>query len=85
MIMIAVLWLISMFFLLLLAYSIALFYERTFKRNTYSYLFIISFIFYIFFALEYMNSLGILFFALGSMVLGVGSVRLHNVMTRRGK
>lgn len=82
-----ILWMISMVLLLLLAYSIALFYERTFKRKTYSYLFIISFVLYIFFALHYIYPVipELLFFALGSMVLGLGSIRLHNVMTRRGK
>lgn len=83
-----VLWIISIVFLFLTAYSIALFYERTFKRKTYPYLFIISLIFYIFFTLQYIYPSfikGNLFFALGSMILGAGSFRLYNVMTRRGK
>jgi hypothetical protein len=78
-----ILWIISMVILLLLPYSIALFYQRIFKRNTYPYLFLMALALYIFSSFQY--SFGNLPFALGGVILGAASFRLYNVMTRRGK
>ena len=78
-----ILWIISMTLLLLLPYSIALFYQRIFKRNTYPYLFLIALVLYI--ASSFQYSWGNLSFAMGGVILGGASFRLYNVMTRRGK
>ena len=81
-----ILWIITMIPLLLLPYSIALFYQRTFKRKTYPYLFIIALILYIVSSFQYPFPPLLwrnLFFALGGVLLGSASVRLHHVMTKR--
>ncbi len=82
----AVLWIISLIPLLFLPYSIALFYQRSFMRNTYPYLFLISLVLYIASSLAYIYpafSAGNWFFALAGMILGGASIRLHQVMTKR--
>jgi hypothetical protein len=81
-----ILWIITMIPLLLLPYSIALFYQRTFKRKTYPYLFIIALILYIVSSFQYLFPSLLwrnLFFALGGVLLGSASIRLHHVMTKR--
>ncbi len=86
MILIAVLWITSVILLLLIPYSIALFYQRCFKRNTYPYLFLISLFLYIASSIRYFYPLwGDVFFALGGVLLGCASLRLLQVMTRRWK
>jgi len=82
------LWIISMIPLFLLPYSIALFYQRIFKRRTYPYGFLIALILYIASSIQFLYPAlfgGTLFFALGGVLLGGASVRLHNVMTKRWK
>ena len=81
-----VLWIITLIPLLLLPYSIALFYQRSFMRNTYPYLFLISLVLYIASSLAYVYptfSAGNWFFALAGVILGGASIRLYQVMTRR--
>lgn len=81
-----ILWIISVVPLLLLPYSIALFYRRIFKRNTYPLLFLASLILYIASSIQYLYSslyMGGLFFAIGGVLLGGASYRLHHVMTKR--
>jgi hypothetical protein len=83
---IVALWIISLIPLLLLPYSIALFYQRSFKRNTYPYFFLISLALYIVSSLAYVYpafSAGNLFFALAGVILGGASIRLYHVMTKR--
>ncbi len=82
------LWIISMLPLLLIPYSIAVFYQRSFRRNTYPYLFLVSFVLLVASSLGYIYQSfyqGMLFFAIGGMLLGGASLRLDQVMTRRGK
>ena len=80
-----VLWIISMIPLLLLPYSIAVFYQRIFKRRTYPYVFIIALILYIASSLYPSLLWGNLFFALGGILLAGASIRLNHVMTGRWK
>lgn len=83
-----ILWIISAALLLPIPYSIAIFYQRSFKRNTYPYIFLVALFLYIVSSILYLYSSffwGNLFFALGGVLLGGASFRLHNVMTRRGK
>jgi uncharacterized membrane protein len=83
-----ILWIISMIPMFLFPYSIALFYKRCFKRNTYPHLFIISFLLLTASSLGYVFhsfSWGMLCFALGGLLLGGTSMRLDQVMTGRGK
>jgi len=84
-----ILWIISMIPMFLIPYSIALFYKRCFKRNTYPYLFIVSFLLLLATSwFGYVNksfSSGMLYFAIGGLLLGVTSLRLDQVMTGRGK
>ncbi len=80
------LWIISMIILVMFPYSIALFYQRSFKRNTYPYLFLVSIVLFFLSSLGYMYSSfswGNVFFALGGLLLGAASLRLHYVMTKR--
>ncbi len=82
------LWIISMIPLFLIPYSIAVFYQRSFGRSTYPYLFFVSFILIAAssFSPVYPNfSVGMLFFAIGGILLGFTSLRLDQVMTRRNK
>jgi hypothetical protein len=82
------LWMISVSFLLLIPYGIALFYERSFGRKTYAYIFIISIFMYILYSVLYLYSSffwGNLFFAMGGVLLGCASFRLHQLMTWRQK
>ncbi|GFO96896.1 uncharacterized protein ig2599ANME_1089 [groundwater metagenome] len=82
------LWIISMIPLFLIPYSIALFYRKCFRRNTYPYLFIVSLLLLSASSLGYMYQsfpYGMLFFALGGILLGGTSLRLEKVMTGRGK
>lgn len=79
-----VLWILSLIPLLLLPYSIALFYERTFKRKTYPQLFIISLFLYITSYAQYIYPFsGNWLFAFGGVLLVGASIRLHQVMTGR--
>ncbi len=83
-----ILWIITMILLLLLPYGIALFYQHTFKRKTYPYLFLIALILYIVSSLQYLFPSLLwrnLFFAIGGVLLGSASIRLHHVMTKRWK
>ncbi|VVB90202.1 Uncharacterised protein [uncultured archaeon] len=83
-----ILWLLSLIPLLFIPYSIALFYQRRFMRNTYPYLFLVSFILLAASSLLYIDSYfsdGMLFFAIGGILLGLTSMRLEQVMTRRNK
>ncbi len=83
-----ILWIISMVLLFLLPYSIALFYQRNFKRRTYPYFFLISLIMYVISSIQYLYPSfiwGNLLFALGGVLLGGVSFRLHSVMTGRWK
>ncbi len=81
------LWIISLFPLLLLPYGIAKFYQRTFKRSTYSYTFLVSLVLYIASSLQYFYNFSTAnwFFALAGVLLGGASFRLHHVMTKRWK
>jgi len=79
------LWIISMIPLLLLPYSIAIFYQRIFKRRTYPYLFLTALILYIVSPMYPSLLWGNLFFALGGILLGGASIRLNHVMTKRWK
>ena len=84
----AALWIISVSFLLLIPYSIAIFYEHSFGRNTYAYFFMISMLLYIISSIFYLYSSffwGNVLFAVGGLLLGVVSFRLHQVMTGRWK
>lgn len=84
----AILWIITTIPLLLLPYGIALFYQRTFKRKTYPYLFIIALILYTISSIQYIFPSLLwrdMFFALGGVLLGSASMRLHHVMTKRWK
>ncbi len=81
-----VLWIISVILLLLLPYGIALFYQRSFKRKTYPYLFLMALVLYITSSVQFLYpsfSPGNWFFALGGVLLGGASFRLHHVMTKR--
>ncbi|VVB84147.1 Uncharacterised protein [uncultured archaeon] len=83
-----ILWIITMIPLLLLPYSIALFYQRTFKRMTYPYLFLVALVLFIVSSLQYLFPSLLwrnLFFAFGGVLLGSASIRLHQVMTKRWK
>ncbi len=82
----AVLWIISMIPLFILPYSIAIFYQRSFKRRTYPFLFLIALVLYIASSIQYQNSSflwGNIFFGIGGIILGGASLRLHSVMTGR--
>ncbi len=81
-----VLWIISMIPIFILPYSIALFYQRSFKRRTYPFLFLIALVLYIASSVQYQSSSflwGNIFFGMGGVILGSASFRLHSVMTRR--
>lgn len=81
-----VIWIISLVPLFLIPYSIAVFYQRSFKRKTYPYLFIVSLLLLAASSFGYVNqSYGMLFFATGGILLGAASLRLDQVMTGRGK
>ncbi len=82
-----VLWIISLILLLLLPYGIAKFYQRSFKRSTYPYVFLASLVLYIASSLQYIYAFSIVnwFFALAGVLLGGVSFRLHHVMTKRWK
>jgi len=80
-----VIWIITLVPLFLIPYSIAVFYHRSFRRKTYPWLFIVSLLML---AAGYLNpsfSYGMLFFAIGGILLGGASLRLDQVMTGRGK
>lgn len=83
-----ILWIITMILSLLLPYGIARFYQHTFKRKTYPYLFLIALVLYIVSSLQYLFPSLLwrnLFFALGGVLLASASIRLHHVMTKRWK
>jgi hypothetical protein len=85
---IIMLWVISLVPLFLIPYSIAVFYQRSFRRKTYPYLFIVSLFLLAASSLGYVNqsfSYGMLFFAIGGILLASASMRLDLVMTGRGK
>ncbi len=82
------LWILSMIPLLLIPYSIALFYQGSFGRKTYSQLFIVSF--FLLTISQFSDGhqsfpAGMLFYAVGGILLGLTCLRLDQVMTRRGK
>lgn len=82
------LWIISMLPLLLIPYSIAVFYQRSFRRKTYPWLFIVSLFLLAASIPAYVMpsfSYGMLFFAMGGILLGLASLRLDQVMTGREK
>jgi len=81
-----IVWIISVILLLSIPYSIALFYQRSFKRPTYPFVFLFSMLLYVASSIIYMFSSffwGSLFFAVGGALVGGASFRLHQVMTRR--
>lgn len=83
-----VIWIISLVPLFLIPYSIAVFYQRSFRRKTYPYLFIVSLLLLAASSLGYVYqsfSYGMLFLAIGGILLGSASIRLDLVMTGRGK
>jgi len=83
-----VIWIISLVPLFLIPYSIAVFYQRSFRRKTYPYLFIVSLLLLAASFPGYINqsfSYGMLFFAIGGILLGGASLRLDQVMTGREK
>jgi hypothetical protein len=83
-----ILWIISMALMFFIPYSIAVFYQRSFKRKTYPYFFIVSFLLLVTSSLGYWDQFftqGILFFALGGLLLVGSSLRLDQVMTGREK
>ncbi len=81
-----VLWIISLIPLFLIPYSIAVFYQRSFRRKTYPYLFIVSLLM-LAASLPVNQSFygGMLFFAIGGILLASASIRLDMVMTGREK
>ena len=82
------LWTISMAPMFFIPYSIAVFYQRSFKRKTYPYLFILSSLLLVASSLGYVYQFftqDMLFFALGGILLGSTSLRLDQVMIGRGK
>ncbi len=82
------LWIISMVLLFIIPYCIAVFYQRSFKRNTYPYLFIVSLLLLSASSIGYLYesfSYGMLLFAIGGILLGGTSLRLDQVMTGREK
>ena len=83
-----ILWIISMAPMFFIPYSIAVFYQRSFKRKTYPYLFIVSFLLLVASSLGYVYQFftqDMLFFALGGILLGITTLRLDQVMTGREK
>jgi drug/metabolite transporter (DMT)-like permease len=83
-----VIWIISLVPLFLIPYSIAVFYQRSFRRKTYPFLFIVSLLLLVASFPGYINqsfSYGMLFFAIGGILLGGASLRLDQVMTGREK
>ena len=83
-----ILWIFSMALMFFIPYSIAVFYQRTFKRKTYPYLFIISFLLLVGSSFGYVYhsfTQDMLLFALGGILLVTTSLRLDQVMTGRGK
>lgn len=87
-ILLIVIWIISLAALFLIPYSIAVFYQRRFKRKTYPYLFIFSLLLFAassFGNVDQSSSYKMLFFAIGGILLGGTSMRLYLVMTWRGK
>ena len=83
-----IIWIITMAPMFFIPYSIAVFYQRSFKRKTYPYLFTVSFLLFVASSLGYVYqsfTQHLLFFALGGFLLGCTSLRLDQVMTGRGK
>ncbi|MDO8726544.1 MAG: hypothetical protein Q7J35_10795 [Candidatus Methanoperedens sp.] len=83
-----ILWIISMALMFVIPYSIAVFYQRSFKRKTYPYFFIVSFLLLVTSSLGYWDQFftqNLLFFALGGILLVGSSLRLDQVMTGREK
>ncbi len=76
---------ISYVVLLILPFSIALLYERTFKKRVFPYLFVVAIVLLgiSFFAYPYdfFRLKGSIFFAVGGVLLAITSIRLYMVMT----
>ena len=76
---------LSVIVLMALPFSIALFYEKTFNRSAYPYLFLLSgFLLILSFSIlyhEFSNFFGNFLFASGGILLAVASLRLYTVMT----
>lgn len=72
-------------FLLGLPFSIALFYEKIFRRTAFPFLFIVSGVLFaisfFFFSYDFFGATGSGFFAAGGIVLALASIRLYLVMT----
>ncbi len=79
---------VSYLFIMSLPFSIAYFYEKTFKKRAFPYLFIISGILFIIsfflFSYDFFSDAGGGFFAAGGILLAVAGIRLYFVMTGRG-
>lgn len=83
-------WILSAIPIFLAPFSIALFYQRTFRRGTYPYLFFLALFLYsssiiITFYLPSFEPLDDLFLILGGTILIGASFRLHQVMMGRKK
>lgn len=76
---------ISYAVLMILPFSIALFYEKIFKRQAFPYIFAISSILLIasfyFFSIDFFGETSSIFLAAGGISLAAASLRLYFVMT----
>lgn len=79
---------ISYALLMSLPFSIAYFYQKSFKKNAFPYLFIISGVLFIIsffiFPEDFFSDASSGFFAAGGILLAAASLRLYFVMTGRG-
>lgn len=79
---------ISYAVLMSLPFSIALFYERTFKKRAFPYLFVASGFLIIasfyFFSIDFFGETSSIFLAAGGLLLAMASLRLYFVMTGGG-
>jgi len=79
---------ISYALLVSLPFSIALFYEKIFKKRAFPYLFVVSgFLFiasFYFFSIDFFSETSSIFLAAGGISLAVASLRLYFVMTGGG-
>lgn len=68
-----------------LPFTIALFYERTFKKRAFPYLFVVAIamlsISFFVYPDDFFNTTGSAFFAAGGVMLAIASLRLYMVMT----
>jgi len=76
---------ISYVALLILPFSIALLYERTFKKHVFPYLFVVAIILlsisFFVYPDDFFRLKGSIFFAAGGVSLAITSIRLYMVMT----